>query len=209
MEWNCQGMGQVFFADVWPSPDTAVPDPDALEVARAFCRCCPARRQCYELTLRYEGVSAERDRHGVWAYLTPAQRKSLQQRGKSHCSCGVVRDPLQLIRGVLRCPVGCGAPEERMPPVHDNGDDWTPRHTDLAHEVVLWLVEKIEVGGVVPPPGTLARYLEQRPNDMRRIFQSLLADGVISREDGRTYHREAPRSVMRSWVPSHLTSHRV
>lgn len=209
MEWACHGQGQVFFADVWPNPDTTMPDPDALEVARAYCRYCPARRECYEMAVDYEGGCSERDRHGVWAYLTPSQRKSIQQRGTARCRCGAVRDPLLLAKGTLTCPVGCGAPDAVGQKVHDHGDEWTPRHTELAREVVALLVDTVEVGGVVPPPGTLARTMDQRANDMRRIYQSLLADSVITRTDGRTYRREAPSSVMRSWVPAHLTSHPV
>lgn len=62
-------------------PDTFT-DARAVGAARAICARCPVTRQCLDDILRIEGGAAARSRLGVYAGLTPSERRKRYERGR-------------------------------------------------------------------------------------------------------------------------------
>lgn len=64
-------------------------DPDIFEdarnvaEARSICARCPVTRQCLDDILRIEGNATARNRSGVYAGLTPNQRRQRYERGRT------------------------------------------------------------------------------------------------------------------------------
>lgn len=63
-------------------PDTFT-DARAVGAARAICARCPVARQCLEDILRIEGDAAARSRLGIYAGLTPSQRRKRYERSRA------------------------------------------------------------------------------------------------------------------------------
>lgn len=63
-------------------PDT-FDDARSVQAARAICARCPVTRQCLDDILRIEGDAGERARTGVYAGLTPSQRRRRYERSRS------------------------------------------------------------------------------------------------------------------------------
>lgn len=197
-EWKasavCLGSGDLFF-----------PDDDEWGPARALCAACTARTACGALALVEEqGLDAEL-RFGLRAYMTPAQRESIERRGGLKD-----RDPMQLVLGDDN--------GRRVPPVPDDGDNW-PRHlTTLARKVVRWLIENVEVGGVLPAKSAICDAIGCNPTPLRRVLDALVQDGTLdfarhprkgSAGQAASYTRRATPRVVGSWLPPHLRGARM
>lgn len=199
----------LFFDDIWPGfSEDSGPGPadlNVLEMVREhFCRECPARRMCLEMVMEDEDRGNDGDRFGLYAYLTPGQRRSVKKRRALRCGgCGVVRDPVLLASGIYRCPVNCGEPERRVDFIPIDGDRWTKRHTALARKVLTWIVDNVEVGGLVPPASTMSETLEARRQDMGQVYAAFVADGTLDREgplNAPVYRRRWATGSTR-WTP--------
>lgn len=190
-----------FFEDSWFQ--RKIPYNVGLAGAREDCDICPVRGACLEMEMEAEKGAAIDHRAGVFGGMTPQQRYSLERRGvEVFCSvCGKHRDPVKIRDGDLSCE-HCGI-EGEMEPVPDRGDDWTPRHTEMARTVIAWLVDNIEVDGEVPTNGRMARQLGLRVNDMRRVYAALEADQILENVEGAIVRRGLYASA-RGWVPRHL-----
>lgn len=189
-----------FFED--PLPEYGPPDEGALAYARSFCVRCPVRGQCLDAELREEGRAVEGRRFGVRGGMTPQQRASLYRRGTRCCPrCGEAFDPLGLIDGHLVCECG----EKVAPPIPDEGDLWLDRHTQLSKTVVAWVLANTRPGDRVPSPTSLARVLEERKDDVVRVYRALVEDGVVTSGPGRgVYTRNWGRRAIRAWRPGPL-----
>lgn len=179
-----------FFEDSWFQ--RKIPYNVGLAGAREDCGVCPVRTACLEMEMEAEHGAAIDHRAGVFGGLTPQQRYSLERREVDWRGA----DPKDLVQGFL--PDG-----SRMAPIPDRGDDWTPRHTEMARTVIAWLVDNIEVDGEVPTNGRLGRQLGLRINDMRRVYEALEADQILENVEGKLVRRGLYGSA-RGWVPAHL-----
>ena len=191
----------VFFEDQWFKERR--PYTEALAKARTHCDGCPVRWECLDMEMSAEHKMAEHHRAGVFGGLTAQQRHALERRGASlHCQCGEAYDPVQLRTGDLSCQF-CGR-TGYMAPIPDRGDGWTQRHTALAQDIIAWLVENVEPEAEAPTAAKLARTLSVRVNDLRRVFESLLADHILVRADTGALIRKASASSAKAWLPPHL-----
>lgn len=181
-----------FFEDAWFA--RKIPYKVALLAAREDCVICPVRVACLEMAMDAEQGAAIDHRAGVFGGFTPQMRYSLERRDVEWHG----GDPTVLAQGFL--PDG-----SRMAPIPDRGDDWTPRHTEMARTVIAFLVDNIEVDGEVPTNGRLARQLGLRVNDMRRVYEALEADQILENVEGKLVRRGLYGSA-RGWVPPHLRS---
>lgn len=152
--------------------------------AREVCQGCPIRRHCVVEQLKVEHGAAVENRHGVNGGLTPAQRYSLEKRGNVGCpGCNEPFDPLGHLEGVLVCE-DCDI-EVHVHPIPDEGDQWQGRHNPLAVRVVTWMLDHIEIDGVMPSATSLARTLSTRPGDVQRVYKALAQEGNLAEtEDG-------------------------
>lgn len=178
-----------FFEDSWFK--RKIPYNVGLAGAREDCDICPVRAACLAMEMEAEQGAAIDHRAGVFGGMTPQQRYSLERREVPWQG----GDPVKLREGIL--PVGS------MEPIPDRGDDWTPRHTEMARTVIAWLVDNIEIDGEVPTNGRLARQLGLRINDMRRVYAALEADQILEAVEGKLVRRGLYGSA-RGWVPAHL-----
>lgn len=190
-----------FFEDSWFQ--RKIPYNEGLSGAREDCDVCPVRGACLAMEMEAEQGAAIDHRAGVFGGMTPQQRYSLERRGQEpRCTlCDALRDPVKLRNGDLSC-AACGVQGEMLP-IPDRGDEWTPRHTEMARSVIAWLVENVQVDGEVPTNGRLARQLGLRVNDMRRVYEALEADQILENVEG-TIVRRGLYSSARGWVPRHL-----
>lgn len=174
----------------------------ALPKAREFCDDCPVRAACLAMAADAEFNNADQHRAGIFGSMTPHQRYSLEKRGVGlSCStCGEKYDPVLLRKGDLSC--SCGP--KHMPLIPDRGDQWTPRHTDLAQNTIAWLVESIEPDAEAPMAAKLARKMGVRVNDLRRVYVALLEDRILEETiDGKLVRRTSA-SASQGWLPPHL-----
>lgn len=200
---KCGGLStQQFFEDCWFHNE--IPFTDALNEARAVCDGCPVRWECLKVALASEAGTAETHRAGVYAGMTASQRYSLERRkAPTSCpECGEAFDPIQLRVGDLECPF-CTFKAE-MEAIPDRGDDWAPRHTLLATAVLTWLIDNVDAGEEVPTVGKLARIVNARVNDLRRVYSALADDHIIVRISGNRLVRHASAASAVGWVPAHL-----
>lgn len=196
----------LFFDAIWPEAATNV---EALEDTRTrFCRTCPFRRQCLEETMEYELMPGF-VRAGLFGYLTPGQRHSVNKRGSLRCpNCGTVRDPVLLEQGALHCPKRCGQKDRTVPAIPIDGDQWTKRHTALSRRLVAWIVDNVAVNAKLPTPTQLGIIHDVRKADVVRVLQALVADGTIETRgsvNAPSYWRLAPTATMREWTPRFLS----
>lgn len=166
------------------------------EPARAICATCPVRSECADQAIVEEdGVPVEL-RYGIRGYLTGAQRESIQRRGGLQG-----RDPMDVVLGT------------DGPALPDEGDHWPERLTELARNVVRWLVEEVEVGATLPPKTQIARALDCKTGPLSRVLDALVEDGTLDFTGDRSkvangitvrYTRRATPRVVGSWLPPHL-----
>jgi hypothetical protein len=201
-ESPCKGAWNVFFEGVFPddeSPTTI--DLDGYARARGICETCGVRRECGLAVMTDEAERPLEDRDGVFAGMTPGQRYSLERRGTIRCDCGHVRDPLQLIDGVLACEA-CGTTES-VPVVPLMGDRWAKRHTTLARKLVGWLIENIEDEAKLPQPSGMVEILGSSVHDVVRVYEGLVADGTLRcrTDEGQhpTYYRNGALRAAERW----------
>jgi hypothetical protein len=190
---------ELFFEDDWFKAHIAYSV--ALPKAREFCDGCPVRVACLAMEADAEHGNADHHRAGIFAGMTPHQRYSLETRGVglSCPTCDDKYDPVLLRKGDLSC--SCGP--KHMPPIPDRGDQWMLRHTDLAHNTIAWLVENIEPDCEAPTADKLARKMDVRVKDLRRVYQALLDDQLLELVNGKLVRR-ADATAARGWVPPHL-----
>lgn len=217
-EWEaeaaCLGFLPVaFFEAIWPDGSRSeFPDGSALAQARSVCRRCPVRGACFVDCMTAEAGEAAKNRHGLFAALTPLQRASLEKRGQgvpeAPCCTNRVWDPIEHLTGEMHC-LSCHTVTQ-VPPLPDGGDAWTPRHSRLAEDVVRWIVDNTELGQQLPQPSTLAREFGRRKADMQRVYDALVQDGTLARVSGGAGHdrfvREGQLSVTKRWYAPHLTA---
>lgn len=170
--------------------------------ARVLCDDCPVSAACLDLAMEHEARSAETHRFGIFGGMTPHQRFSLERRGQEVACpvCSELRDPVLLRDGDLSC-INCGYSGE-MAPIPNRGDQWTPRHTTLAEEVIAWMVENVEPDGEVLSAAKLSRKMSVRVNDMRRVYEALIADHVMELVGTKLLRRAT--GATRGWIPPHL-----
>jgi Transcription factor WhiB len=169
----------IFFEDAWRHKVWT----KQLEKARGFCDSCPVRAQCLAEEMKAEAGMPVDHRIGIFGGMTGAQRHSLEKRGTEY-------------RGL--------DPVEVRATIPDRGDAWTDRHTALAREVITWLVENVEPDAEVPTAAALARKMSARVVDMRRVYQALIEDQVIRRDDTGTLLRKSAHQSAKNWLPRHL-----
>lgn len=118
MTARCDGQGHHFFAPLDDDEGVLPFDPTK---ARELCDICDERRECLDAEMRYEAGTIEELRFGIYAGFTGPQRYALERRGDSWlCTCGELRDPIDLRAGLLLCAVcdRCG----KTSPLPDDGD---------------------------------------------------------------------------------------
>lgn len=171
-------------------------DNDNWSPGRILCATCPVRVECGTQAMAEEqGVPVEY-RAGLRAYMTPAQRESVERRGGLNG-----RDPMLLVLG--------DDGGRRVPPVPDDGDKW-PRHlTTLARKVVRWIVEHVEIGCDLPTSQEMCKSLGCNPTPLRRVLHALVQDGTLDFETNAAgaavrYTRRATPRAVGSWLPPHL-----
>ena len=93
-----------------------------------------------------------------------------------------------------------------VPGIPVDGDRWRKRHTTLARKVIVWMVEHVTVGKLMPPPTHLAKGMNCRVQDMIRVYEALCADGTLEATSGRkpTYRRAYKVGAIADWTPEHL-----
>lgn len=205
---------EMFFDAVWPigavdkSGELVLdhgihPNTEALEACRKVCDACPSRRDCFAHAMEMEDGEGASYRFGVVAGTTPLQRWSIEHRKSAVCPlCGAALDPNSVRAGEITCVNWCDI-DRTVPPLPDDGDRWTRRHTTLARKVVRWLVEEVGVGTTIPRPTALAEKWKERRTDMTRVYAALVADGTIEFRDEAYFRRPAPRA-WKTWEPAHL-----
>jgi hypothetical protein len=146
------------------------------------------------------------DRDGVFAGMTPGQRYSLERRGTTRCLCGHVRDPIELVDGILACEA-CGT-TATVPAIPLQGDRWAKRHTTLARKLVGWLIEETLDDTKLPQPSAMVEILGSSIHDVIRVYEGLVADGTLrSRTDeGQhpTYYRNGALHASERWYDPFL-----
>lgn len=202
---SCQHVDPVvFFDDIW-SDDGWFREPN-LDFAKAmYCNDCPVRRSCLEECMEHERGKEAADRFGLFAFLTPGQRESIEKRGITRCPrCNTVRDPVLLAAGVLHCPIGCGQPDKWVSPPPYDGDQWTKRHTTLSARIVAWIIDNADTGDTILSPTAMSDMMGGiRRSDVQRVYMALVEDGTLIRHDTvpATYVRGA-KVASRNWKPN-------
>lgn len=203
----CKGALSYFYERPLPIDDEGVRsiDVEAVDAARSMCDVCPVRGQCFEQSMADEAGKAISNRDGVAAGMTPHQRHSAEKRSSVRCPvCGRTYDPVLVRDGIVRCPMDSRHVSRNGPPIPEDGDGWTKRHTALARRVVAHLDES---GDPVLRPQTLARQWDERPTDMARVYEALVMDGTIKRTSKgyvRARRAHAKRVDPSTWEPLHL-----
>lgn len=211
MSWRdespCLGATSIFFEGVFPDeefPENV--DPEGYASARSICETCGVRRECGLAVMTDEADKPLADRDGVFAGMTPGQRYSLERRGTIRCLCGHVRDPIDLVDGILACEV-CGTTES-VPPIPLQGDRWAKRHTTLARKLVGWLVENTEEDTRLPQPSSMVEILGSSIHDVIRVYEGLVADGTLRcvRNEGQhpAYYRNGTLRPAERWYDPFL-----
>lgn len=172
--------------------------------ARDKCDHCPVRWECLKIEMAYEHGLAEAHRALVYAGMTASQRYSLEKRGVAlDCpSCGEQFDPIQLRIGDLECAF-CSYKAE-MEALPDRGDEWVPRHTLLAGAVLTWLIDNVSADDEVPSASKMAKIVNARVNDMRRVYEALQVDQILVRTGDGVLRRQAVAASAKGWTPKHL-----
>jgi len=109
-----------------------------------------------------------------------------------------------------------GTDGDRMvPPVPDDGDQWSRHHTTLARKAVRWIVENVNEGDVLPTQTKLCAALGCTPSALRRVMDALVQDGTLDFQGkgrGRGRNQNTMKFVRRGnpkvvgWLPPHLRS---
>lgn len=180
-------------------PPTAVYD-----AARSICAVCPARLQCGADALEEEWGSRQEHRHGLRAYMTPAQRHAIERQGGLNG-----RDPMKVVLG--------NGGRRPVPGLPDDGDNWSRHHTTLARKVLPWIIEHVEIGEELPTQAHICAQLGCNPSPLRRVMEALVQDGTLDMvgskagargANGATVkyvRRRTPRRIS-SWTPNHITA---
>lgn len=177
-------------------------DPSQWPQAARLCLKCPCRVPCLKEALDLEAGSQERERFGLWASLTPHQRRSLELRpGAGRClKCETWIDPAHWHTGNLRCS-SCGW-AGRVPPLPSLGDDWTNHTTRVARATLVILKRR----RTPIPWSQLLDRVKTRGATLRRVLKELQDVGLVEDRGGWVLVR---RDVdPETWVPSHLQAPR-
>lgn len=193
-----------FFPYIWP--EEKLDSIRLVEVRERDCRDCPVRRACLAEVMEIERGEDAATRFGLYAYLTPGQRESIEKRGIATCPrCGTTRDPVLLARGDLVCPIRCGQPDRHVEPPPYDGDQWTKRHTTLSKRIVAWIIDNAEPGDGLPTPAHMADLMGGiRKSDVLRVYAALIEDRTVKRSGPKqspTYHRGA-KVALHNWTPN-------
>lgn len=198
----CKGAtGYPFFTNL-PDESGQGGDSDGVVAARRYCDSCPVRSECILEAVHYEHGAEPSRRNGVWAGYTPAQRQSAERRNAISCAvCGATFDPALVRIGIVRCPVDKRHVDRVLPPIPDEGDQWSKRHTTLARRVL----KHLDAGGPVPRPRRLSVEFAVREQDMARVFAALVLDGTLRRNTRGDYLRtkRTRRADPTTWLPPH------
>lgn len=206
--------GLVFYIPpfAWPVPAAALffPEQDGpgrpaaavYDAPRSICAACPVRVQCGTDALEEERNDRPDHRHGLRAYMTPAQRISIERQGGLHG-----RDPMKVV-------IGTGG-KRPIPGLPDEGDNWSRHHTTLARKTLRWLVDNVAVGAELPTQSAMCTALECNPSPLRRVMEALVQDGTLDMVGSRAgargangttvkyVRRRTPRRIMQ-WQPMHI-----
>lgn len=71
-------------------------DHEGVEAAKAVCRRCPVRGECFEYALNQTGWDGD---HGIWGGTTPEERKQIRKGRPLRCiDCGTTNLPATRLR---------------------------------------------------------------------------------------------------------------
>lgn len=177
---------------------------------RAYCSGCPVRVECGEQALTEEGGADIACRFFVRAWMTPAQRVSVQRRGGLNG-----RDPMYLMQGVEVLPdelaedvrLHRSRRRRAVPPVPDEGDRWSKHHLTLARKLLRWCDVNIVQGQVLPNESELLTTLDCNAAPLARVLVGLVQDGTLDQGgDTAAYTYRGGSRVVGDWLPLHLRS---
>lgn len=171
--------------------------------ARALCASCPVRAECGFDALEEEKGLKEDMRSGLRAYMTPAQRVSIERRGGLRPG----QDPMQLVLG--------RDGKRKVPTVPDEGDRWSRHHTTLARKTMRYLEDNVAIGAKLPTQSKLCELLDCNPAPLRRVMEALVQEGTLDFSgtkagsrgaNGATvsYVRRRASRAIGSWTPNHI-----
>lgn len=181
------------------------PSDASYNAPRSICALCPVRLQCGTDALEEEWGESKNDmRHGMRAYMTPAQRHTIERQGGLNG-----RDPMKVVLGRKG--------KKPVPGLPDDIDRWSRHHTTLARKTVRWLIDNVGVGEALPTQAKLCETLSCNPSPLRRVMEALVQDGTLDMvgakagargANGATVkyvRRRTPRRIA-SWSPQHISA---